>query len=71
MAKRKIQRHPTSGAPGIAQKRSAGAPALNPISRPHGFLDTNVAASLYKANHPSLRFVGLELPPVKPLLRRD
>lgn len=71
MAKRKVQRDPRSGAPGISVKRSAGAPALNPISRPHGHLDINVAAAEYKASHPGLRFVGLELPPVKPLLRRD
>ena len=71
MAKRKAQRHPTSGAPGIAQKRSAGAPSLNPTTRKHGFLDANVAAAEYRANHPSFKFIGLELPPVRPLLRRD
>ena len=71
MAKRKIPRHPTSGAPGLSAKKNAGAPALNPISRPHGYLDANVAAAEYRANHPGLKFIGLELPPVKPLLRRD
>lgn len=70
MAKRNLKRDPRSGAPGISQKRSAGAPSLNPISRKHGYLDHNVAASEYRANHPSFKYIGLELPPVRPL-RRD
>lgn len=43
MAKqRKLQRDPRSGAPGVAVKRSAGAPSLNPTTRPHGYLDVSV-----------------------------
>lgn len=42
MARRKVTRHPVSGAPGVGVKRSAGAPSLNPITRPHGYLDASV-----------------------------
>ena len=61
---RKMKRHPVSGAPGIAQKKSAGAPALNPTTRKHGYLDPH--AYLKDHEHPSKKFVGLEFQPCKP-----
>ena len=72
MAKRKISRHPTSGAPGIGVKRSAGAPALNPTGmananpslRKHNYLDPTVA--LKEIDHPSAAWAGVDLQPVKP-----
>ena len=57
MARRKVTRHPVSGAPGIAQKRSAGAPSLNPITRPHGYLDPHVRArEIREGDNPLARF---------------
>lgn len=69
MAKqRKVTRHPASGAPGI--KPGMGGPALSPTTYQGGgrnFLDVNVAAAEYRANHPMLRFVGRALTPLPPL----
>ena len=72
MAKRKVQRDPRSGAPGIGVKRSAGAPALNPTGmananpslRKHNYLDPTVA--LKEIDHPSVQWAGVDLQPVKP-----
>ena len=71
MARRKAQRDPRSGAPGIGVKRNAGAPALNPIgiNQPgrfkHGhYLDPTVA--LGKVPHPSAEWADIELQPCKP-----
>jgi hypothetical protein len=47
-------------------KTAAGAPALNPTALQDGnrYLDPTVA--LREAEHPSSRWAGLELQPVKP-----
>jgi hypothetical protein len=61
------QRTASSGAPGLTNKTSAGAPALNPLTYQAGHLDPNVAAAEIRANHPVLKFVGKELTPLPPL----
>ena len=70
MARSKVTRHPVSGAPGVAQKRSAGAQALNPLTFESGganYLDVTVAANEYRANHPVMQFVGKQLTPLPQL----
>ena len=71
MARRKVTRHPVSGAPGVGVKRNAGAPSLNPLGlqqanpmRFGNYLDPTVA--LGKVPHPSAEWADIELQPCKP-----
>jgi hypothetical protein len=71
MARRRQQQQVSSGAPGVVNKTAAGAPALNPLGlqqanrMPYGnYLDPTVA--LQEIDHPSTRWAGLELQPIKP-----
>ena len=69
MAKRRTVRHTPSGALGIANKRSAGAPALNPLTYSGPYLNVNVAARQRREEQLQQKlskFAEMELTSVRP-----